>query len=197
MINNKIYIKNSGSSKNYFSKELNSSISKDKILNYGFLINCYSNSQLINNLSFVCSEKELLLIKNNDKLIDAKYQVKLYDYYEVIVIYIVSKIPQGSYIYINSPPNLKDSKNMMTTFEAATKQIADEVTIDRTVHAGRLSKSDDFVSLEERDQKLLECDLELNNPNVNIDDFFEDIKKSEPVKVSFVDKKRLGVDKDV
>jgi len=199
MINkNKIVIKEAENAKSYYAVELYSDISEQKIFNYGFLINCYSRSHNIEGISFVCSEEELKKIKNYDKSIPSKYQIQIYDYFDIITVFVVSTIPRNSYIYINSVPNLKDSKANETVFTIANKQVDNEIVIDKTTYSGRLSSNttDDFVSLEYRDRKLLERDHELKSSlsELEAELFLASIKNSVPV-IEFSDKKLLGVDK--
>jgi hypothetical protein len=142
--------------------KLISDVSGKEIFTYGFLVKLFSYNG--RSKIYVCSQEELELIKDYDKSISVDFNPKLYDYSCISIIFIVVKIPKSSHLVnINQTPDLKDSKNH-NVFSAAINHIDNEVVRDSTVYAGRVThkQQEGVLSLEERDQLLLDRDNELN-----------------------------------
>jgi hypothetical protein len=162
MMMNKIYYKELQGKKRFFTINLESDVTKEKIEKIGFLIRCFSNK--LENKTFVCSENEFKIIKKGQ--INPVYNVKLYDYYEINFIYNFSNLPSGSLVFIDDTPVLKNSKGDFDVFSLATKQVDNEIINDNTVFSGRKEylREKDSISIEERDRRLIDRDKELNTP---------------------------------
>ena len=82
--------------------------------------------------------------------------------YEIVEkrLVIVDEIPSTAFRIFLVPPQLKNSRNEISVYDVAEKQISDEVVIDKTVLAGRDS-IDPFL-LERRKEELRLIDDRLN-----------------------------------
>jgi hypothetical protein len=122
-----------------------------------FLFEKYAKSQKINNrIDVVCQD---CLSKSNEEMI-------LYDYWTGSPIKVVSNIDPSWTVLYFTPPSFKNSKNDMSIFEAANKQIGGEVITDNTVHSFRNQNATDSIGFEEARAKLAQRDLELlSSPN--------------------------------
>lgn len=169
-----IYVQDLKNEKRLVSNNLTSDFSGKQIEKSGFLIRCFSRS--FENNSFVVSQEELSEIKSHK--VSPYFDVSLYDYYEYNLVIRVSRIPRGSYLFLDNTPNLRDSKAAADVFTAASKQLSGEVVKDNTKCAGRfrLNQQEDSLTLEERDQKLLERDEELNSEFDNPSAFLQELQ---------------------
>ena len=190
---NSIYIIQHGQNKYYVAKDIISDISGKKIENMGYLIRGFSINKKIGRKNFIISQEELDKINNKDSDINVLYSPSLYEFYDIIQIFIVSKIPKGAYLRTDNVPRLKNSKGELNVFNAVEKQIGNETIDDNTVYANRaiFKRQEGSLTLEERDQKLLEHDLQLDTELVDPVSYLKELQYSSNNLIATKEKKLL------
>lgn len=161
MTKNSIYVTSNGQTRTYFALQpVFSDITGKEIKDHYCFYIRYFSKKGFEAQEFVCSEEEAKKIKSNDSSISPVYSPRLYEYVEHKVLNIVPLIPKGAFLHINTTPNLKTSRGDLSSLSLATKQLSDEVVIDKTRFSGKVCSSSDYESLEARDRFLLDLDEE-------------------------------------
>jgi hypothetical protein len=170
--------------KDYFSSDLVCEITNEPIVGLAVLIRGYSQSKKIAN-NFVVSRFDVR------KEAMALLHSALFEYVDVIIINVVRRIPSRAYLYIFPTPGLKNSRSDLSVFDAASKQLGDEVVVDRTVVSGREGIGFDNDLLAKRDESLRLADEKSSQSFDDPFDYLKELQSSGEKLIASVEKKEL------